>query len=188
LLLFAVEAQAAPTIAAELAWQPVPGATGYRVYCAADGNYRAATPRVASTNKMPLVGFPDTTPFRCVVTGFNANAESQFSDPSILMEAKGGIVYALDGPAVPVAAVCTQPSSTVVPNFQRTDGARPMYRLRTLDQPWNEITNPLVSLNKYVAAGTVCEPAPIVRQTSTTLWLYVTNSTGDRGIALCSRQ
>jgi len=81
------------------------------------------------------------------------------------------------------------PGPTVVRNPYRTDGARPMKLLKDPAQPYSA-ANPLVDLKiagvlQYVDAGRSCERSPVVNTTSAGQWLYVTNASGQRGVALC---
>jgi len=88
-----------------------------------------------------------------------------------------------------IAARVYGPHYSVVKNSARTDGARPMKVLKDPSQPLST-TNTLINLmvngvQAYVAAGTPCEPLPVINTTTAGLWLYATNATGDRGIVLC---
>lgn len=74
------------------------------------------------------------------------------------------------------------PVFRVVRNPHRTDGARPMFTLNTTG---TRVNLRQAGVQVYVDAGHICAPEPVIERTTNGLWLYVTNSTGIRGIALC---
>lgn len=74
------------------------------------------------------------------------------------------------------------PTYRVVSNPDRPDGARPMFSLEGTEL----VPMTVFTFQFYVAAGTVCEDLPVVRETPEGKYLYVRNSTWSRGIALCN--
>lgn len=196
LLLLPLSVSAEAPILTTLSWEPVQGATGYRVRCS-DGSKETLV-RATVETRLSLNNLPDMPASTCTVSAFNSTTDS---GPSLkatpLLESVGGKTYLLDSSANIDKAgnIClnVQLTYSVVKNPSAADGSRPLMRLKDSSIPFNKDSNPLIYIaevpkeQRRIAAGSRCEVKPVATSPTGGFWMYATNSSGVRGITLCQR-
>lgn len=143
-------------------------------------------PAVACCIRMPI----DSTQWRSALNYRSDSTSLALTEFIVSAKPPGGVLSETE------IAFCQKmidkvlpPGPKVVRNTLRADGSRPLKVLKDPTQPYST-TNTLIDLKiggvtQYVEPDRPCERQPIINTTTSGSWLYVTNLSGNRGIALC---